>query len=74
MSKSGVITGAILIALGVGLIIGGFFTGNLTGNLVMLGYGLIALGIGIYMLINSKKEDEIEQIKNPHHSKLWGIL
>jgi len=51
------INGAVPFAVGLGI---GFFLGY--GWLSSLLIGIIFIGVGIYMLVNSKREDEIEKI------------
>ena len=64
MSMSGVVSGVALVILGVFLAGLAFFTVEGKVGTIVLGiYGLIALSVGIYMLVNSDKEDLIELIK-----------
>jgi cadmium resistance protein CadD (predicted permease) len=60
---SGLISGIALIALGIFLIGVGFNIDDRGGIIAVGIYGLIALGIGIFMLFNLEKEDKVEQIK-----------
>jgi len=60
----GLISGAFLVVLGVILLSTGIFNFKSLGGFIMLMiYGILALGIGIYILFNLDKEDKIEQVK-----------
>jgi uncharacterized membrane protein HdeD (DUF308 family) len=70
MNIAGLISGFVLTSLGIILLVIGFF--NLSepvGIWIIFFYGIIALGIGIYILLNLNKEDKIEQIKTNKNSK-----
>ena len=64
MSISGAISGIVLVILGVFLIVLSVVSvEEKVGMIVLSIYGIIALGVGVYMLLNSKKEDLVELIK-----------
>ena len=54
-----VITGVVLDLIGLGIIVGGFFSSGIIAGII---YGVVFLVLGTYILLN-KKEDSIEQIK-----------
>ena len=54
----GIITGILLILLGLALV----FDILLTGNYILSGLGAISLIVGIVILLN-KKENKIEEIR-----------
>ena len=62
MKNSGLISGIVITIIGLILIIGGIRISETIGIIIMIVYGIILLIIGVYMLINYKKEDEIEKI------------
>ena len=60
----GFTSGTVLIVFGVILIFFGFSNfDQIVGLTILMIYGVIVLGIGIYILLHLDKEDEIEQIK-----------
>jgi hypothetical protein len=63
-NTAGLVAGIVLTCAGV---LGAGFSvmGVLDewGLLVPLGYSLVALGLGVYLIVNNKREDAIEQIK-----------
>ena len=64
MSLSATISGIVLVFLGVVFLgISIINASEIAFALSFVIYGLIALGLGTYMLANQKKEDKIEQIK-----------
>lgn len=60
MNVSGIISGAVMFFGGFALIIGGIVILEVFWPMLIL--GIILLTIGVYMLINFRKEDEIEQL------------
>ena len=70
MNISAFITGIVLIVFGIFLISIEVLNIGDKGVLSFFAlYGLIALGIGFYMIFNMNKEDKIEKIKTHKKSK-----
>ena len=70
MNISAFITGIVLIVFGIFLISIEVLNIGDKGILSFFDlYGLIALGIGFYMIFNMNKEDKIEKIKTHKKSK-----
>jgi len=66
-NKLGIFGGLLLVAFGIfwfWLLLSELLKkGFNIGTVIFLGYGIISLILGIYILFNLKKEDNIEQIK-----------
>lgn len=62
MNISGIISGAVLLLGGIALIIGGLFTSEIGGMVVMCILGVIFAFTGGYILLYSEREDKIEPI------------
>ncbi|MBT6182568.1 hypothetical protein HN604_00960 [archaeon] len=64
MNLPGIVSGIVSGLLGIYLLIVGLMTSNGFEEIIIsIIFGLFFIGVGIYMLINSKREDEIEKVK-----------
>ena len=70
MKISSVISIIILFAFGIGMILIGVLNqGDMVGVIITIVFGLISIGLGLYMIFNANKEDSIEQIKKTKTNK-----
>ena len=68
MNTSAIISGIIVAIIGALMIILGIFN-FVQGGFVACIFGLIFFIVGIYMIFNSEKENEIEQVKTARNKK-----
>jgi len=61
MSLSGVISGIALCIIGFFIIASGFFKDSPMFIFILI--GILFIGTGIYMIVNTSKEDRIEEIR-----------
>lgn len=60
MSFSGVLSGIVISTLGFSTLIA---TSELGAPFISIPFGLLLVCIGLYMIINTNKEDKIEEIR-----------
>jgi len=73
MNVSGVISGIVIGFFGVYLLIVGLMTSNEVGEVVIaLLFGLVFVGVGIYMLFHLRQEDAIEKVHEKARYKKSG--
>lgn len=63
MNILGIISGTVLMILGIVLIIVGLVQSSNIAIIIFGIYGIICLIVGILILLNLNKENQIEQIK-----------
>jgi len=63
MNFSGFVAGIIFEFLGIFLFVSSIHTRNEMDRILLILLSILILGIGVYILMNSEKEDKIEGIK-----------
>jgi len=70
MNISSVISIIILFAFGIFMLVVGVVSSDeLVGSIIAIVFGLISIGLGVYMIFNFDKEDRVERIKKNKNSK-----